>query len=368
MCMFKKAIRSQTRIKIGITGPTGSGKTYSALRLASGLGKKIAVIDSENGSASLYSDKFEFDVVEIKPPYTTEKYEAAIDQAVKLKYDVLVIDSTSHAWMGEGGLLEQKEALDRRPGTNHWTNWAPITKKQNQFMGKILHSDINIISTMRSKMEYVQNDSGGKKKIEKAGLAPQQRDGVEYEYSIVFELAMNNEAEAGKDRTGLFFGKIFKITEDTGEIIKQWLNSSVPSSPSEEVKQKVNIKTETTPLPEQHDGPELDTEKLPPDLDDSPIDSYPKSAEESILDYLPSVKEVVKKQKQASLEDYKLQTGQGKGKRLSEAPEHFRARYKDWLFKQKLSLNEAQNDDYEALCQYDALYGNDAEKTRPDLA
>lgn len=220
---FKKAERSKVKLKIGISGPSGSGKTYSALRLASGMGKKIAVLDSEKGSASLYSDRFNFDVIEINPPYSVEKYLHVIELAAKEKYDVLIIDSVSHAWAGEGGLLNEKEKMDQRGG-NSFANWAKMTPKQEKFISGIVHSDIHIICTMRSKQDYSQDKENGKIKIQKVGLAPVQREGFEYEMTTVFDVAMNHECETSKDRTGLFVDKIFQITEKTGEAFISWLS------------------------------------------------------------------------------------------------------------------------------------------------
>jgi hypothetical protein len=222
--MFKKAVRKSVKLKLAITGPTGSGKTYSALRLAKGLSGKVAVIDTENGSASLYSDKFEFDVMDMTPPFTTEKYIEAINFAEKNGYDTIIIDSLTHAWAGEGGLLEQKALLDR-PGTNQWANWKPIDKKDNELKNAFLHSSCHIIATMRSKMEYMQTEDNGKKKVEKVGLAPVQRDGLTYDFTIVFDVAMDHLTQVSKDRTGIFADKIFKISEDTGETIKKWIES-----------------------------------------------------------------------------------------------------------------------------------------------
>lgn len=222
--MFKKAQRKSIKLRLAITGPSGSGKTFSALMLAKGLGKKIAVIDTENGSASLYSDKFEFDVVELTPPFTTEKYIDAINFAEKSGYDILIIDSLSHAWAGEGGLLQVKESLDQRGG-NSFTNWASITKKQEAFKSSFLHSNIHIITTIRSKQEYIiEINEKGKQAPKKVGLAPVQREGIEYEFTIVFDIAMSHECVASKDRTNIFYDSIFKITEETGSSIKKWLS------------------------------------------------------------------------------------------------------------------------------------------------
>jgi hypothetical protein len=229
---FTKAERRQHKPKLALTGPSGSGKTFSALLIASGMGKRIAVIDTENGSASLYAnmDKgplrgVSFDVLEIDPPYTIQKYAEAIALAQSAKYDVLVIDSISHAWAGEGGLLAKKEALDSRGGNqNSYTNWASITKEHETFKARILAADVILICTMRSKQDYVlETNEKGKQAPKKVGMAPIQRDGMEYEFTTVFDLAMDHNAAASKDRTFMFDGQIFKPTKKTGEEIMTWL-------------------------------------------------------------------------------------------------------------------------------------------------
>lgn len=257
--MFKKAERKKTRLKLALTGPSGSGKTFSALVLAKGLGGKVAFIDTENGSASLYSEMkegplagFEFDVLDLSPPFTTEKYIAAIEAAEKAGYETIIIDSLTHAWAGEGGLLQQKAQLDARPNSNHWTNWGPIDKKDTELKNAYLHSTCHIICTMRSKMDYAQVEVNGKKKVEKLGMAPVQRDGLEYEFTTVFDLANNNEAQTSKDRTTLFTGKFFKITEDTGKELLNWLNTGVDYVAPE----KPKIEAPKTAKPQPNSAPE----------------------------------------------------------------------------------------------------------------
>lgn len=231
--MFQKAERRQAKLKIAITGPSGSGKTFSALRMAKGIGGNIAFIDTENGSASLYADTFDFSVVNLRPPFTTEKYMEAIRGAEKAGFHTLIIDSLTHAWAAEGGLLEQKEALDSRGKGNSYTNWASITKKHEAFKSAILQAQIHIITTMRSKQDYILGDRDGKQVPKKVGMAPIQRDGIEYEFTTVFDIAMDHQAEASKDRTGLFVDKIFQITEETGEAFQKWLSSAKDQMPSE---------------------------------------------------------------------------------------------------------------------------------------
>lgn len=238
---FQKAEKKQAKLKLAITGPSGSGKTYSALRLAKGMGGRIAVIDTENKSASLYADKFDFDVLEIEPPYTNEKYLQALVEAVKAKYDIVIIDSLSHQWAGEGGLLNKKEQMDARGG-NSFQNWAKMTPEHEKFKMAILHADINIIGTMRSKQDYVmETNDKGKQAPKKVGLAPIQREGLEYEFTTVFDVAMNHEAVASKDRTGLFVDKIFQVTEQTGVELKTWLMSGKPAEVAQAPKPQPEI-------------------------------------------------------------------------------------------------------------------------------
>jgi hypothetical protein len=218
-------------LKLAISGPSGSGKTYSALLIAIGIGKKIAVVDTENGSASLYAGMekgplqgIEFDVLDINPPYTIQRYNEAITTAEKAGYDVLIIDGISPAWAGDGGLLAKKEALDARGG-NSYTNWAGITKEHEIFKARLLNADIHLICTLRSKQDYVlEVNEKGKQAPKKVGMAPIQRDGMEYEFTTVFDLAMDHNAIASKDRTSLFDGEIFKPSAETGKKIMAWLS------------------------------------------------------------------------------------------------------------------------------------------------
>lgn len=206
--LFAKATRQAVRLKIGIQGPSGSGKTLGALALATALAPngKVAVIDTENGSASLYGDRFQFDTLNLGAPYTTARYMEAIDAAVSAGYEVIVLDSISHQWMGEGGILSRKELLDSRGG-NSYTNWAKFTVEHEQFKAKLLSAPVHLVATVRAKQDYVvEQTANGKSAPRKIGMAPVQREGMEYEFSIVFELQMDHRAMVSKDRTGLFEG------------------------------------------------------------------------------------------------------------------------------------------------------------------
>lgn len=220
--MFKKAQREQVKLKLAITGPSGSGKTTGALRLAKGLTNngKVALIDTENRSASLYADLFEFDVLDLEPPYDNRKFIDAIEAAVAGGYNAVIIDSASHFWKE---ILAFKDRLDKRGG-NSYTNWAEAGNKFDGIITAVLQSPIHMICCLRSKMDYVleQNDKG-KQVPKKVGMAPIMRDGVEYEFTVVLDLDMAHQATSSKDRTRLFDGRVSEITEKTGEALRDWL-------------------------------------------------------------------------------------------------------------------------------------------------
>jgi hypothetical protein len=224
MSTFQKATRKKAKARIGLVGPAGSGKTYSALQIALGIGGKIAVIDTEHGSADLYAHMGDYDVAPIHPPFTVKKYLDLITEAEKV-YDIIIIDSLSHAWAGTGGLLEE---VDKRAGSgNKFAAWRDITPMHNSLIDAILQSPAHIIATMRSKTEYVieENDKG-KKVPRKIGMAPVQREGMDYEFTLVFDIDQSKHfAVASKDRTGLFDGTCEKITLASGEQLREWLDS-----------------------------------------------------------------------------------------------------------------------------------------------
>lgn len=229
---FQKAERSQVRLKLGIQGPSGSGKTDGALALARqivGPAGRVALADTENGSASLYSDRYSFDTVNIGPPYLSSKYHEVIDAAVDAGYDALVIDSISHQWDGDGGILARKEAADARGG-NQWTNWRPFTKEYNEFVGKILSAPIHIIVTMRSKQDYVlEANDRGKQTPKKVGMKAIQREGAEYELTVNFDVQMDHRAKASKDRTDLFGDQLWDLRDPkTGKLLTDWLKAAKP--------------------------------------------------------------------------------------------------------------------------------------------
>ena len=228
--MFQKAERKKARLRLALCGPAGSGKTYSALLIAQGLGGRIALIDTEHESGSLYADLCEFDTASLTPPYTPEKYKNAIQEAEQAGYSVLIIDSFSHAWAGEGGLLDMhdKAAAAMRSG-NSFTAWREITPQHNALVEAVLGARLHVIATLRTKTAYdLVDDGNGKKKPVKIGLAPVQREGVDYEFTSVFDMSIDSHvATATKDRTRLFDGKHFTPGIETGQVLMNWLETGV---------------------------------------------------------------------------------------------------------------------------------------------
>lgn len=223
-----KAERKKVKLKLGIGSPSGGGKTYSSLLLAYGLcgdWGKIAVIDTENESASLYTHLGAYNTIVLPPPFTPERYIEAIHACVEAGMEVIIIDSMTPEWSGQGGLLEYHAAL---PG-NSFANWAKVTPRHKKFLDTILQADCHIIGTTRKKTDWVIEDNDrGKKEPRKVGLADDQRGGLEYEWTISFNLSQNHLVSVDKDRTGLFMGKPeFVITADTGKSLRDWCETGV---------------------------------------------------------------------------------------------------------------------------------------------
>ena len=224
--MFHPAKRSSAKLRLALCGPSGSGKTYSALRIAQGLGGRIALIDTERGSGELYSDMCAYDVAQLNPPFTPARYIEAIRAAEKAKYDIVIIDSLSHAWSGPGGVLEMQDQAAKAL-KNSFAAWREITPEHNKLVDTLLQTDLHIIVTMRTKTAYEIQQEPGKTKVVKVGLAPVQREGLEYEFTVVLDLSVDGHIATGtKDRTGLFDGQHFVATEETGKRLGRWLRGS----------------------------------------------------------------------------------------------------------------------------------------------
>jgi hypothetical protein len=229
MGLFKKATKTESKLRLAIAGPSGSGKTYSALAIATGLGGPIAFVDTEHGSASKYADLFEFDVLELVAPYHPDKYIEAIKGAASAGYKVIILDSMTHAWNGAGGILELVEQATKRQKTpNSYTAWADVTPIQNRLIEAIVSTNIHIIATMRSKQDYVQerNDKGYTT-IRKVGMAPIQRDGFEYEFDVFFDMDTDNNAIVSKTRCPELTGKVIaKPGAQVAKTLTEWLHGA----------------------------------------------------------------------------------------------------------------------------------------------
>lgn len=227
MIQLKKATRKQVKLRLNLSAPSGAGKTYSALRMAKGLcndWEKIAVIDTENGSASLYSDLGDFNVIDLMPPFTPEKYIEAIKTCVDAGIEVIIIDSSTHEW---ACLLEENEMLAQAKFRgNTWSAWSNTTPRHDRFINAVLHANAHVITCTRSKTETVMGDD---KKVKKVGMKDVQREGWEYELTVSLNIDRDTHlAIASKDRTNLFEGKNpFLITEETGKQISNWCNSGI---------------------------------------------------------------------------------------------------------------------------------------------
>lgn len=233
---LKKATRKQVKLRLGLAGPSGSGKTASALLLAYGIvgdWSKIAVIDSENESASLYANFVlpncstigEFNTISISAPFSPEKYIEAIKACEAVPdIEIIIVDSITQEWAGKGGCLDIHEDITKRmKNPNSYTAWAEVTPRHQSFIDTILQSRCHVITTVRSKTEYVMTERNGKQVPQKMGMASVTREGFEYELSVSLDIDITNKAYASKDRTGLFSGKLpFVVTEETGRAILEW--------------------------------------------------------------------------------------------------------------------------------------------------
>jgi len=233
--------RHNVKLRLGISGASGFGKTYSALQLAYGMTgdwSKIAVIDTENSSASLYSDMGNFNVLNLHAPFSPERYIEAINLCEKSNMETIIIDSITHEWQGDGGCLQIHEQLGGR-----FQDWASVKPRHQKFIDAILRSKCHIITTTRRKTDYsLDVVSGGKTKVVKHGTKEITSEGFEYELSVNFELINENHlCKVSKDRTNLFSGKSeFIINIDTGKKLKAWCNQGVSL---DDVKKEINATT-----------------------------------------------------------------------------------------------------------------------------
>ena len=232
---FAKATKEQSRLRLGLVGPTGSGKTFTALKLATALAEfrngRIALIDSERGSASKYADQFDFDVLNLDS-FSPLEYVEAIRAAEDAGYAVIVVDSLSHAWSGKDGALEQVDRVAARQASsgrngNSFAAWREVTPLHNHFVDTMIRVNADLIGTLRTKMEYIiEEDERGRKTPRKVGLQPIQRDGMEYEFDVLADLTIEHACVISKTRCSAIDGKTYhKPGRDLADPLIAWIGS-----------------------------------------------------------------------------------------------------------------------------------------------
>lgn len=230
MSKFHAATRTQSRLRLALYGASGTGKTYTSLLIAKNLGARIALIDTEHGSASKYAGSVAtFDVCELDR-FEPKNYIDALADASG--YDVVILDSLSHAWVGKGGLLDQADAKGSSASGGRFGVWRDLTPQQHALVEAILACPAHVIGTMRAKTEYeVVKDDRGKTSVEKLGLAPIQREGIEYEFDVAGLLDQQNTLHITKSRCPALSGDIRKPGADVAQILLAWLSDGAPRPP-----------------------------------------------------------------------------------------------------------------------------------------
>jgi len=225
---FRKATKHNAKVRLAITRVSGSGKTYTLLKLATELGGPIAVVDTERGSAEKYADLFDFDTLTLEsfsPDLVPQLIEAAVEQG----YHSLIVDSLSHFWSGTDGELDQVEKVKRRLRDSGFAAWREITPKHNRMIDAMLGAPIHILVSMRAKTEWVleTEERTGKTKPRKIGLQPVMRDGIEYEFDVCGEMDQDNMLQVTKSRCTKLSGGLFpKPGKELADILKHWLGSA----------------------------------------------------------------------------------------------------------------------------------------------
>ncbi len=247
---LQTASKKKAKIKMALQGPSGAGKTKSALLIAYGIcgsWDKIAVIDTENHSADLYADMGNYNVVPLAAPFTPERYILAIDLCLAAGIEVIILDSISHEWEGSGGILDIHSGMIG----NSFTNWSKLTPRHNSFVQHLLQCDAHVIGTIRAKQEYVLSEKNGKQVPEKVGLKGITRDGMDYEFTVVLDINQKHQATASKDRTGLFMDKPeFIPTVDTGSQVLRWCNTGTEAAAPVAVEDVIQAIHECTTIAE----------------------------------------------------------------------------------------------------------------------
>jgi len=260
MFQIEKATKLQAKGRIAITGPAGAGKTYTALLLAmelQGDGRTL-FLDSEGRSSEKYADEFDYDIIPLAPPYSVKTYFDAIKFAGEQDgYSVIIVDSLSHAWAGEGGALEQVDAAKAKSRGNSFVAWRDVTPTQWKMVEAILQNPKHVIACMRSKMDYLMEKDGNKTSVKKVGLAPIQRAGMEYEFDVVIDMDWDHRGIISKTRMNSIADKVYmKPGKELGQEIAAWLGSGEAARPEPVVKKE---EAKTSPVKEPTGEEEVKT-------------------------------------------------------------------------------------------------------------
>src|SRR6185295_3875007 len=235
---IERAIKRKQKLRLGIMGASGSGKTYSSLLLGLELGEKVCVIDTESGSASLYADQFrEYDTISLSPPFEPRRYVEAMKLIENTGYDVIIIDSLTHEWSGVGGCLSMVDAITKASSRgNSYSAWGKVTPEHNKLMEAILSSKCHVIATLRAKTAYDTVQVNGKMQPQKVGIEAVQREGMEYEFTTLFSLTQNHSFTCSKDRTKIFDNPDIPelFTKDIAIKLLEWLNKGEENIATEE--------------------------------------------------------------------------------------------------------------------------------------
>jgi len=233
---IRDAVRRGQKARVMLAGPSGSGKTWTLLSIATVLsgGEPFVVIDTENESASLYSDKFKFKVVNWAPPYDPNELAEAI-KSLQSQWPAIVVDSSSHFWMGEGGTLDIVDKAATKMRGNSYVGWKEGTPAQNALYEAMIRCQTHLLTGVRSKMDHVQekDEKTGKTIVRKIGMAPIQRDGMEYEFTVAADMDMDHNMIVTKTRCSDLSGKVFKAGKEVemAAQLKAWLDSAEPVAP-----------------------------------------------------------------------------------------------------------------------------------------
>jgi len=268
--MFKKATKEQAKLRLALHGPSGSGKTKSSLKIATALvdaGQRIALLDTERGSASKYADEFDFDVVEVFDNYHPQRCIDVIESAARAGYGALIVDSGTHFWNGIGGFLalvdeEAKKVAARGGKFDTFGAWKRIDPIYQNLIQKITGAPLHVIFTLRAKQAYEKDDSSGKTKIQKLGMAPQMRDDFQYEFDVEGMLNIEHQLAIGKTRCDALDGRVFdKPGRDVADILRAWLNSGATPTDHRPAP------AAASPAPQRN----VDTHTTTPQIDESEV-------------------------------------------------------------------------------------------------